>query len=104
VIPCNIHQFYKSVGDYERLVVLVLYVVNGKAVSDEDAFSGLSWRRAKVPGEPEWYVAQVQISSNCESSVVLAAQALADVLIGMLPDEKGVEQSSQNQADVLSKL
>ena len=111
-IPCNIHQFYKSVGDYQRLVVLVFYIVNGQVMSDEDTFSGLAWRRtspsaklrAGVSGEPGWYVAQVQISSNCESSVILAAQGLADEVFNLLPDERAAQKTSQPQENTLSRL
>ena len=103
-IPCSIHQFYKSVGDYERLVVLVFYVVNGQVMSDEDTFSGLAWRKASASSEPGWYVAQVQISSNCESSVILAAQGLADEVFNLLPDERAAQKTSQPQENTLSRL
>jgi hypothetical protein len=66
--------------------VLNYYVVNGKVTTDEAVFSGLSWRTPNIEGDAARYVAQVQISSALESSVLAAASEIADYIFELLPD------------------
>jgi hypothetical protein len=100
-IPCKIHQFYKSTGEYQRLVVLSFYVVNGRAVADEEIFS--SGGIFKPGTRDTHYAAQVQIISGYESSVVQAASGMAEAVWSMLPgeDEKGEDATLE---EALSRM
>ncbi len=85
-IPCQIHRFHKTGLDYQDVVVLNYYVVNGETTSDHKAFSGLRWRRPKMGNGRLDYVAQVQISSASESSARILAEELSDLILQYLPD------------------
>ena len=76
--------------DYKETVVLNFYIVNGKTVIDEKAFSGLMGRNPNLDGDPARYVSQVQISSVTESAIRTAAADLVDIVLNYLPDEAGV--------------
>jgi hypothetical protein len=88
-IPCTIHRFHKPGNDYEDMVVLNFYVLNGRIVNAEKDFSGLGWRIPNLNGNPAHYVAQVQISSVLENTVRTAAKDMIWDILGFLPDEKG---------------
>ena len=83
-IPCLIHRFHKTGLDYQDIVVLNYYVVNGETTSDHKTFSGLRWRRPKMENGQLDYVAQVQISSGSESSVRILAEELSDLILQYL--------------------
>lgn len=88
-IPCVIGRFHKPGFDRQERVVLSFYVLNGQVISSEESFSGLSWRTPNIAGDPARYVAQVQISSMLENSVLAAAKDMTDRIIDFLPDENG---------------
>jgi len=89
VIPCLIHRFHKPGLMREEIVVLNFYVLNGRITRSESGFSGLGWRRPNIAGDPARYVAQVQISSVLENSVLAAAKDMTDRILDFLPDENG---------------
>ena len=90
-IPCLIHNFHMPVthGEYERIVVLNFYILNGEVTCKEEGFSGIAWRAPNIAGNPAKYVAQVQISSVLESSVRAAACDMTDLILRFLPDSNG---------------
>ena len=73
----------------DQTVVLNFYVLNGKLTADENNFSGSLWRRPNIAGDLAQYVAQVQISSVLESSVLKMTEDVADLILDYLPDEDG---------------
>lgn len=89
-IACLVHNFHKPMPDYAETVVLNFYVVNGEIAINEDRFSGLMGRNPNMDGDPARYVAQVQVSGNTESSILLAASDLVDKVLEYLPDENGL--------------
>jgi hypothetical protein len=97
-ILCLIHRFHKPAPTHKQTVVLNFYVLNGRVTADESDFSGLLGRRPNIAGDPARYVAQIQISSVLESSVLAIAEDMTDLVLDRLPDENGkvraVEYSS----------
>jgi EpsI family protein len=97
-ILCLIHRLHKLAPTHKQTVVLNFYVLNGRVTADESDFSGLLGRRPNIAGDPARYVAQVQISSVLESSVLTMAEDMTDLVLDHLPDENGkvraVEYSS----------
>jgi hypothetical protein len=93
LIPCLRHRFHKPAGDIEDIVVVNFYVINGKLASDEEGFSGISWRKPNLNGDPARYVAQIQISSKLENSVQAAANGIVERILDFLPDENGYVRS-----------
>ena len=97
-ILCLIHRLHKPAPTHKQTVVLNFYVLNGRVTADESDFSGLLGRRPNIAGDPARYVAQVQISSVLESSVLTIAEDMTDLVLDHLPDENGkvraVEYSS----------
>ncbi|MBN1361743.1 MAG: exosortase-associated EpsI family protein [Sedimentisphaerales bacterium] len=93
-VPCLLHRFHMRPPDYEERVVLSYYVLNGQVTLDEREFSDLWGRRLNFGGDYARYVAQVQVSSAWESSVLAAASALADTVFAFLPDPNGVQAAS----------
>ena len=87
-INCLIHRFHKPVLAYQETVVLNFYILNGQITLSERDFSSLWDRRPNLSGDPARYVAQVQISSNLESSARTAAAHMTDVLLAFLPGPK----------------
>ena len=85
-IPCLIHRFHKTDLDYQDIVVLNYYIVNGKPTSDHKSFSGLRWRRPKMENGQFDYVAQVQISSGSESSARILAEEFSYLILQHLPN------------------
>jgi hypothetical protein len=85
-IPCLIHRFHTPEPRHEELVVLNFYVVNGKPSNDENIFSGMGWRTPNINGTIAGYVAQVQINSVIESTVLAFASDVADAALSFLPD------------------
>ncbi len=88
-IPCLIHRFYKIKPFDQEVVVLNFYLVNGKLTTDESTFDGLAFRRPNIEGDPARYVAQIQISSTNEHSVLEAGRDLVDEVLRYFPDESG---------------
>jgi hypothetical protein len=97
-----IHQFHKPHPENMDQYVLNYYILNGQVVSDEKGFTGLSWRRPNISGKLAQYVAQVQISSQSEADVQVAAAELSDMILacfeqdadksGILPDEAAYKE------------
>lgn len=88
-VRCMLHRFYKAGSGSEEVVVLNYYVLNGQVTDDEGTFSGVSWRVPNISGDIARYVAQVQVSSTLENSVLAAAGEFADLVMDYLPDENG---------------
>ena len=88
-IPCLIHRFYRPEKQNEQVVVLIFYVLNGRCIDSEKGFSGFGWRSPNIAGQAARYVAQVQISSLFENSILAAAEEFVDVILDHLPDEGG---------------
>jgi len=84
-VNCLVHRFHKPAPAYQQVVVLNFYVLNGQITLRERDFSSPWGRRPNLSGDPARYVAQVQISSNLESSARTAAAEMADVLLAFLP-------------------
>jgi hypothetical protein len=88
-ITCLIHRFHKPHPSYDQIVVLNFYILNGQITTDEDKFSGPFGRRPNISGSPARYVAQVQISSTLENSILRAAEDMTDLILNFLPDRNG---------------
>jgi len=87
-IPYLIHRFHKP-DMTDQAVVLNFYVLNGKLTADEKDFSGSLWRRPNIAGDLAKYVAQVQVSSGVENSVLTMAKDIVDLILDYLPDQNG---------------
>jgi hypothetical protein len=88
-VTCLIHRFHKPAPTHQQTVVLNYYVLNGHITADENDFSGLLGRRPNIAGDPARYVAQIQISSVLESSVLTIAKDITDLVLDYLPDANG---------------
>lgn len=84
-IDCLLHRFYKAPPDYDRILVLSFYVLNGRITANEGDFSGPFGRRPNISRDPSRYVAQVQVSSAVQASVEAAAEEMADLILEFLP-------------------
>ena len=85
-ISCLLHRFHRPAPQYDSIIVLNFYILNGQITTDEDGFSGYWGRRVNIAGDPARYVAQVQISSVHENFVRSAAREFTDLIIHFLPD------------------
>jgi len=94
-VSCLMHQFSKSSVGSNSVVVVNYYVVNGEITCDESVFSGVAWRTPNIKGNPARYVAQIQISSNLESYVQLAAKEMIELILDYLPDENGIVKAAK---------
>ena len=98
-IPCLLHNFHRTGQEKEERFVLNYYFVNGRLTDDERVFYGLGWRTPNIAGNPARYVAQIQISSVFEGSVLRAAQEMSDLLIKIFPSEnEATGKSGDKQA------
>jgi len=88
-IPCLLHRFHKPAPANDEVVVLNFYILNGQITDSESGFSGLDWRTPNINGQAARYVAQVQISSDLENSVLTATREMTDLMIGFFPDRNG---------------
>ena len=88
-IPCLVHRFHKPAPQYDEIVVLNFYLVNGRVATDQSGFSGVWGRRFNLTRNAARYVAQVQISSVLEISARTAAIDMTDLILTFLPDENG---------------
>lgn len=104
-IPCMVHRFKRVYPHSDNVVVLNYYIVNGKLALDEKSFSGLGFRSPNLQGDLARYVAQIQISSQSETTVLKAAAELSDTLLRFFPaiDDSSATttppQSKPRQAD-----
>ena len=89
-IPCLIHRFHKGISDYKEVVVMNFYIFNGQITSREKDFFGVKRRVPNISNNPLRYMAQVQISSDSKSSILAAAEDMADVILDFFPDENGI--------------
>ena len=87
-IPCLLHRFHRPAPNYEEMLVLNFYIVNGLLTDDESVFSGVGWRTPNIAGDPARYVAQVQVSSVLENSARSGAKDFTDLILEYFPDEK----------------
>ena len=85
-IPCLVHRFHKGGLDYQDIVVLNYYIVNGSVTSDHKKFSGLRWRRPRVSRGSIDYVAQVQISSVSEAALESLAREFTQDILRHFPE------------------
>jgi len=88
-IPCLLHRFHRPTPNYQEMLILNFYVVNGQLTDDESVFSGVGWRTPNIEGDPARYVAQVQVSSVLENSARTAAKDMTDLIVDFFPDERG---------------
>jgi len=95
-IDCLIHRFYKAPPEYDRMVVLSFYVLNGRTTAKESDFSGPFGRRPNIARDPSRYIAQVQISSAQDKSVEMAAEQMADLILDFLPDENSKVEAAES--------
>jgi hypothetical protein len=95
-IPCLLHRFHKPAPGNDEIVVLNFYILNGQITDSESGFSGLDWRTPNINGDAAYYVAQVQISSDLENSVLAAAREMADLILGFFPDKDGRVRALEN--------
>lgn len=94
-IPCLLHRFHMPQPLSEETVVLNYYIVNGQVTTDESVFSGVGWRTPNIAGDPARYVAQVQISSVLENSVLTAATDMSDLLLDYFPGRNGEVRAAE---------
>ncbi len=95
VIPCLLHRFHKPGG--RKIFVLNFYIINGKVCSSEEGFSGLGWRTPNIEGDAAQYVCQVQLRSDYENSVIIAAKDLSEELIEFLRNQEDRDGVSRNK-------
>ena len=88
-VNCLIHRFHKPEPSYSEIIILNYYIVNGQLSTDQSGFSGFSGRKFNLSRNPARYVAQVQISSMMESSILKAAGDMTELILDFLPDENG---------------
>jgi len=88
-VKCLVHRFHKSAPAYQETVVLNFYILDGQISIHENEFSSLFDRRPNLENNPARYVAQVQISSALEHSVINAAGGFVDMILAFLPNENG---------------
>jgi len=84
--PCLIHRFHKPGPNYEEIVIVNFYIVNGHITDDESVFSGISWRTPNLEGDIARYVSQVQFSSSLKHTAHMAAADFTDLLLEYFPD------------------
>lgn len=84
-VPCMLHRFRKIAPEYAETVVLNFYILNGQIIRSEKGFSGLGWRTPHIAGDAAKYVAQVQISSVLENSVIAAATDFTESIVECFP-------------------
>lgn len=85
VVPCLIHRFHRPAPQSQGIVVVNFYVLNGELRADEGGFLTLSWRTPNMAGSPSRYVAQIQISSAYENSVLAAAKDMIEQILEFFP-------------------
>ena len=85
-VPCLVHRFHKGGLDYQDVVVLNYYIINGSITSDHKQFSGLRWRRPRMSQRRVDYVAQVQISSVSEAAIESMARDLTEEILRYFPE------------------
>jgi len=88
-IPCLLHRFHRPTPNYQEMLILNFYIVNGLLTDDETVFSGVGWRTPNIAGDPARYVAQVQFSSVLENSARSGVKDFTDLILNYFPDEKG---------------
>ena len=93
-IPCLLHWFHRPAPNYEEMLVLNFYIVNGRLTDNESVFSGLGWRTPNIAGNAARYVAQVQVSSILENSARSAAEDFTDSILDYFPDEQGTVRAA----------
>jgi len=98
VIACLLHHFYTAPPEYDRMVVLSFYVVNGRVTASERGFSGPLGRKPNIARDPNRYVAQVQISSTVQGSVEAAFKDMTDEILEFLPGT-GNKDTSGNSVE-----
>lgn len=96
-IPCLLHRFHRPAPQYEEIIVLNFYILNGQITTNEDEFSGYWGRRVNIKGDPARYIAQVQISSVHENFVRAAAKDFTDQIMDFLPDKKGEVRNQRSE-------
>jgi hypothetical protein len=84
-INALLHRFHRPGLDYQNIIVINYYVINGVPTSNHKDFSGLRWRRPKKSDGRMDYVAQVQISSISESAAKTMAAEMSDPVFFHLP-------------------
>jgi len=94
-IPSLIHRFHKPGPNYEEIVIVNFYIVNGHITDDESVFSGIGWRTPNLEGNIARYVTQVQFSSLLKHTSQMAAEDFTDLLLEYFPDPNGIVRIAQ---------
>lgn len=94
-VPCLLHRFHRLAPNYEEMLVLNFYIVNGQLTDDENVFSGVGWRTPNIGGDPARYVAQVQTSAVLENPVLAAAKDFTDLILDYFPDSDGTVKAAE---------
>jgi len=107
-IPCLIHRFRKPAPTNDQLVVVNFYIMNGITTNKEGDFHGPTIRGPNLARNPSRYIAQIQISSVLENSVLTAAKDMTDLILDFFPDKNGkvraAEFSQASAPEVITKL
>jgi hypothetical protein len=103
-VPCLIHRFHIPAPQSEVRVVLNFYILNGQITADESGFSGVGWRTPNIKGDPARYVAQVQISSVVENSVLKAGKDMTELILEFFPDEEDIADAMEGVETSKNKL
>lgn len=101
---CMIHFFHFPGKKVRRRVVLNFYVVNGIIMLSESGFSGLSWRSPNIKGDAANYVAQIQVTSELENTVLSATEQICDTILDYLPDAFGLQKVGIKRAAGKNKV
>jgi hypothetical protein len=99
-VSCLIHRFHMPAPRSDQVVVLNYYILNGQITADDSGFSGIGIRTPNIAGNPARYVAQIQVSSVTENSVLSAAKDMTELMLDFFPDENGkvrVAERSSNK-------
>lgn len=97
---CLLHQFFMPEPYYRKSVVLNYYILNGLITGEEGGFSGLDYRSPNIEGSLAKYVAQVQISSELENTVLDAAEQFTDLILDYFPDAEGEVKAASDQSSI----
>jgi hypothetical protein len=91
-LSCLIHRFHKPSPGSGNVVVLNYYILDGRSITNEDAFGGLKYRMVNYSRKAKKYVTQVQISSSMTNSVIAAASEFGDLISEFFPDTSAAKE------------
>jgi len=101
-ITCMVHRFRRIIPFDQTVFVLNFYLVNGQITLEEKSFSDIAFRNPNIQGDPARYVAQVQISSQVEDTILMAGRDMIDDIFRYFPDTDGKVAAVLDAEKVLS--